>query len=81
MSLAERMVRDAQRDLADALTRNAPPEEIQQLTAALREAMNQLMAALAEAVQKALERGDYAAMPPGAQALYRSGFRPIARLN
>ena len=44
---AERDLRAAQRDLRDALQRNAPPEEIARLTQALRQAMDRFLAEMA----------------------------------
>lgn len=44
---AERDLRAAERDLRDALQRNAPPEEIARLTQALRQAMDKFLAEMA----------------------------------
>lgn len=48
MGVAERALRDAQQALQDALTRNAPDNEIAQLVEELRAAMREYMQALAE---------------------------------
>ncbi|ACJ01439.1 TIGR02302 family protein [Rhodospirillum centenum] len=61
LSLAERDLRDAQRELMEALDRNAPDEEIDRLMQQLQQAMQQFMDALEEKVREAMERGE---MPP-----------------
>ncbi|MFV0279444.1 MAG: TIGR02302 family protein [Rhodoblastus sp.] len=45
---AERAMRAAEKDLRDALQRNAPPEEIARLTEALRQAMDRFLAEMAK---------------------------------
>lgn len=51
LSLAERRLRDAQENLAEALEKGATDEEIDRLMAELREAMQEYMQAMAEAMQ------------------------------
>ncbi|MCK8781213.1 TIGR02302 family protein [Rhizobium sp. NTR19] len=53
LSAAERRLRDAQRNLSEALERNASDEEIAQLMKELREAMQQFMNELAQRMQNA----------------------------
>lgn len=52
LSQAERRLRDAQKELSEALARNAPDEEIQKLMAELRAAMKEFMTAMAERMQQ-----------------------------
>ncbi|UJW75138.1 TIGR02302 family protein [Rhizobium sp. SL42] len=51
LSLAEKRLRDAQKNLADALDRDAPDEEIKKLMDELRAAMQDFMTAMAERMQ------------------------------
>jgi uncharacterized protein (TIGR02302 family) len=51
LSLAEKRLRDAQKNLADALDRDAPDEEIKKLMDELRAAMQEFMTAMAERMQ------------------------------
>ena len=51
LSLAERRLRDAQQNLADALNRNAPDAEIKKLMDELRKAMQDYMNELAQRLQ------------------------------
>jgi uncharacterized protein (TIGR02302 family) len=53
LSAAERRLRDAQRNLSEALERNASDQEIAQLMKELREAMQQFMNELAQRMQNA----------------------------
>ncbi|TDK34569.1 TIGR02302 family protein [Rhizobium deserti] len=53
LSLAERRLRDAQRNLAEALEKGANDQEIAQLMKELREAMQQFMNELAQRMQNA----------------------------
>jgi len=52
LSQAERRLRDAQKELSEALKNNASDEEIQKLMAELRAAMNEFMKAMAERMQQ-----------------------------
>jgi uncharacterized protein (TIGR02302 family) len=53
---AQREFRDAQRDLKDALDRNAPDEEIEKLIQQLREAMDRMSREFAERMKDPAER-------------------------
>jgi len=65
MGVAERALRDAQQALQDALTRNAPDDEIEQLVEELRAAMHEYMQALAErTLQNPAEPGQQYGQPP-----------------
>lgn len=95
VSLAERELRDLQRQLQEALERGASDEEISKLMAELREALDRFMQALAEQVQRRIANGerpqplDPAARPIGrddlqrmldqAERLARSGAHGAAR--
>ncbi len=57
LSLAERDLRQLQRQLMEALSNDAPEEEIQQLMDELRSAMQRFMEALAENMQRQMEQG------------------------
>ncbi len=60
-SLAMRDLRRLQRELEDALARNAPPEEIDALMNKMQQAMNDYIRTLQQQVQRAIEKG----MKPG----------------
>ncbi len=55
---AERDLRAAERDLRDALQRNAPPEEIARLTQALRQAIDRFLAEMARRQPDRQEQAD-----------------------
>jgi len=70
LSQAERDLRAAQQALMDALNRNAPDAEIQQLMDQLKEAMQRYMQALAEQALKQMQRGEAPPrMDPNAQRM------------
>ncbi|HCL67531.1 MAG TPA: TIGR02302 family protein [Rhizobium sp.] len=91
LSLAERKLRNAQQDLADALERNAPDEEIKKLMDELRSAMQDFMKAMAErqpnagsenqqeSAQNVLRQRDLENMLDQIENLARSGSRDAAR--
>ncbi|MBM3560572.1 MAG: DUF4175 domain-containing protein, partial [Alphaproteobacteria bacterium] len=95
VSLAERELRDLQRQLQEALERGASDEEINKLMAQLREALNRFMQALAEQVQRRIANGErpqradpdartvgrdeLQRMVDQAERLARSGARDAAR--
>ena len=56
-SLAMRDLRRLQRELEDALARNASPEEIEALMNKLQQAMNQYLQNLQQQLQRAVEKG------------------------
>jgi uncharacterized protein (TIGR02302 family) len=56
-SLAMRDLRRLQRELEDALARNASPEEIEALMDKLQQAMNQYLQNLQQQLQRAVEKG------------------------
>lgn len=58
LSVAERDLRQAQRELMEALARDAPDEEIERLMDQLRQAMDRFLQALAEQAQRRAERGE-----------------------
>ena len=75
LSLAESDIRDLQRQLQDALARDASEEEIRQLTEQLRKALDRLFQALAEQLQRQLENGElpeFEPVDPNAQTFDRS---------
>lgn len=57
LSLAERELRELQRRLMDALARNAPDEEIEQLMDQLKQALDKYLQAMAEQAMKQMQRG------------------------
>lgn len=57
LSLAERNMRDLQRQLIEALSNDAPDEQIEQLMDELRSAIQQFMDALAENMQRQMDQG------------------------
>lgn len=57
MALAERDLRNLQRQLQDALANDAPDEEIERLMEQLRDAINRFMQAMAENMMRQLEQG------------------------
>ncbi|MGE0255277.1 MAG: TIGR02302 family protein [Alphaproteobacteria bacterium] len=95
VSLAERELRDLQRQLQEALERGASDEEIEKLMAQLREALDRFLQALAEQVQRriangeqpqpadpdarAVSRDELQRMLDQAERLARSGARDSAR--
>lgn len=58
LTLAESDLRDAQKRLVEALGRNAPDEEVQQLMGDLKRALDRYLQALSEEARKALARGE-----------------------
>ena len=56
-SLAMRDLRRLQRELQDALNRNASPEEIEALMNKLQQAMNEYVRSLQQQLQRAMEKG------------------------
>ncbi len=58
LTIAQNDLRDAQKRLSEALGRNAPDEEIQQLMAELKRALGRYIQALAEAARNAVARGE-----------------------
>lgn len=66
LSAAERALRDARERLAEAMARDAPPEEIAKLVEELKEALQQLMEAMARAQQ---QNPDAQPMDPNAQQI------------
>lgn len=90
LSLAERQLRDAQQNLADALNRNASDEEIKKLMDELRKAMQEYMNELAQRLQNApmqpnqdaqniLRQQDLERMMDQIENLARSGNRDAAQ--
>ncbi|MBB3658950.1 uncharacterized protein (TIGR02302 family) [Rhizobium sp. BK650] len=91
LSLAERRLRDAQQNLADALNRNAPDAEIKKLMDELRKAMQAYMNELAQRLQNAplqqpnqnaqnfLRQQDLQRMMDQIENLARSGNREAAQ--
>lgn len=67
IGIAERNLRQAREDLADALANDASAEEIAALTEALRRAMDEYFEARNDALRQLLESGDLeiAVLPPG----------------
>lgn len=57
LSLAERELRELQRRLMDALARNAPDEEIEQLMNEMKQALDKYLQAMAEQAMKQMQRG------------------------
>lgn len=92
---AERALRQAQKELQDALARNASDEEIERLMQKLQQAMNQFMQAMAQQALERMKRGekpepmgpndrvlsqqDLQKMLDRARELARSGARDAAR--
>ncbi|MBB3594307.1 uncharacterized protein (TIGR02302 family) [Rhizobium sp. BK529] len=91
LSLAERRLRDAQQNLADALNRNAPDAEIKKLMDELRKAMQDYVNELAQRLQNApmqqpnqnaqnfLRQQDLQRMLDQIENLARSGNRDAAQ--
>ncbi|MCS4245269.1 uncharacterized protein (TIGR02302 family) [Rhizobium sp. BIGb0125] len=91
LSLAERRLRDAQKQLSDALERNAPDEEIAKLMEELRNAMQDFMSEMAQRMQNApqsnmnqqaqnfLRQRDLQNMLDQIENLARSGNRDAAQ--
>ncbi len=90
LSLAERRLRDAQQNLADALNRNAPDAEIKKLMDELRKAMQDYMNELAQRLQNMpmqpnqnaqnfLRQQDLQRMMDQIENLARSGNRDAAQ--
>ncbi|KEC71562.1 UNVERIFIED_ORG: uncharacterized protein (TIGR02302 family) [Rhizobium esperanzae] len=90
LSLAERKLRQAQQNLADALNRNAPDEEIKKLMDELRKAMQDYLSELAQRMQNAptqqnqnaqniLRQQDLERMMDQIENLARSGNRDAAQ--
>jgi uncharacterized protein (TIGR02302 family) len=90
LSLAERRLRDAQQNLADALNRNAPDAEIKKLMDELRKAMQDYMSELAQRLQNMpmqpnqnaqnfLRQQDLQRMMDQIENLARSGNRDAAQ--
>ncbi|WP_064713690.1 TIGR02302 family protein [Rhizobium bangladeshense] len=91
LSLAERKLRQAQQNLADALNRNAPDEEIKKLMDELRKAMQDYLTELAQRMQNApmmqqnqnaqniLRQQDLERMMDQIENLARSGNRDAAQ--
>ncbi|WP_454852172.1 TIGR02302 family protein [Rhizobium binxianense] len=90
LSLAERRLRDAQQNLADALNRNAPDAEVKKLMDELRKAMQDYMNELAQRLQNVpmqpnqnaqniLRQQDLERMMDQIENLARSGNRDAAR--
>ncbi|MBX5032797.1 TIGR02302 family protein [Rhizobium lentis] len=90
LSLAERKLRQAQQNLADALNRNAPDEEIKKLLDELRKAMQDYLSELAQRMQNApmqpnqnaqniLRQQDLERMMDQIENLARSGNRDAAQ--
>lgn len=91
LSLAERRLRDAQQNLADALNRNAPDAEIKKLMDELRKAMQDYMNELAQRLQNSpmqqpnqnaqnfLRQQDLQRMMDQIENLARSGNRDAAQ--
>ncbi len=79
LSLAERDLRELQRQLQEALANNASDEEIERLTRELQEALDRFLEALAEEALADLrnEHGEIEAgeLPPDAQILRREDFQ------
>ncbi len=69
LSLAERDLRDIQRQLQDALARNADDEEIRSLIEELREALDRFLDAFAENLRQQLQDLDVTNLPQGDQNL------------
>jgi len=67
LSLAERELRQAQRALMDALSRDASDEEIDRLTQELQEALDRYMQAMAERAQEMARRGELKPAPRNAR--------------
>lgn len=57
LSLAERELRELQRRLMDALARNAPDEEVEQLMDELKQALDKYLQAMAEQAMKQMQKG------------------------
>lgn len=75
LSLAESDIRELQRRLQDALSRDASDEEIRALTEQLRKALDRLFQALAEQLQRQMENGslpEFDTLDPNAQAFDRA---------
>ncbi len=94
LSLAERDLRDIQRELSDALARGAADDEIERLMGRYREALDRYLQALAEQAQRQAQRGEIRPFDPDtrlldnrdlqdmldrARELSRSGARDAAR--
>lgn len=91
LSLAERRLRDAQQNLADALQRNAPDAEIKKLMDELRKAMQDYLSELAQRLQNSpmapnqqnaqnfLRQQDLERMLDQIENLARSGNRDAAQ--
>ena len=81
LSLAERDLRELQRQLQEALAEGAPDEEIERLTEALQEAMDRFLEALAEQALDELRNADGEIeadeLPPDAQILRREDFQQM----
>ncbi|HYM32099.1 MAG TPA: TIGR02302 family protein [Candidatus Cybelea sp.] len=74
LSLAERELRQAQRDLMDALGRNAPDDEIQRLMERLQQALDNFLQALAEDAKRQTQ-DEMSELPPDAQMLSREDLQ------
>ena len=68
LSLAERALRQAQRDLMEALARNAPDAEIQKLMEQMQQALNDFMKAMADNA-KQQDKDSMSELPPDTQVL------------
>jgi uncharacterized protein (TIGR02302 family) len=68
LSLAERALRQAQRDLMEALARNAPDAEIQKLMEQMQQALNDFLKAMADNA-KQQDQDSMSELPPNAQVL------------
>ncbi len=81
LSLAERDLRELQRQLQEALAEGAPDEEIERLTEALQEALDRFLEALAEQALDQLRNADGEIeadeLPPDAQILRREDFQQM----
>jgi uncharacterized protein (TIGR02302 family) len=70
LSLAERELRQAQKELMDALARNAPDEEIKRLMDRLQQALDNFLQAMADDAKRQ-DQDSMSELPPDAQVLTR----------
>ncbi len=79
LSLAERELRELQRELQQALAEGAPDAEIERLTRELQEALDRFLEALAEQAMEELRNAEGEMepqeLPPDAQVLRREDFQ------
>ena len=77
LSLAERALREAEEALRRALENGAPDEEIERLTQALREALNEYFQALAEQMRR--NPGETMPVDPNAQTLRQQDLEQMLK--